>query len=293
MIRLASGLLAGLLLAAPASAATVETALGPVTVGQVPERVAVFDIAALDTVTALGVRVDGAPVQTFVPGLADLDAAPVGTIFEPDLEALSALAPDLVIAGGRSSAQVKALSQVAPTLDMTIGPDLIGDARQRLAAYGTLFGREAEAERLDAALGAKLDELAAAAEGKGSLLILLTNGPKMSAFGRGSRFGWLHEATGMAEAVPELEAATHGDAVSFEFIARTNPDWLFVIDRGAAIGAEGASARAVLDNPLVRDTTAWTSGQVVYLDPAEVYVAGGGYRSLMGTLEDLVTALDR
>ena len=87
-----------------------------------------------------------------------------------------------------------------------------------------------------------------------------------------------------------LSVASHGDAISFEFIAQTNPDWLFVIDRGAAIGAEGQSAKETLDNPLVAETTAAQKDQIVYLNAGDAYIAGGGYQALMEMLDQVDTA---
>lgn len=287
-----TGLLATLLLsAAPLQAAEILTARGPVSVADQPEILAVYDVAAIETLLALGVAPDGVPSKLYIPELSEAlaDATPVGTLFEPDLEALAALGPALIVAGGRSSTQVEALSQVAPTIDMTIGADLVPEARARLAAYGALFGKEAEAATLDAALAAKLEEARQAAVGQGTALIVLTNGPKVSAYGLGSRFGWIHEALDLPEARPALDPATHGDAISFEFIAEVNPDWLIVIDRGAAVGEEGSAAAATLDTPLVTGTTAWRQGQVIYLDPAQVYIAGGGYASMMQTLDRLIS----
>jgi len=229
------------------------------------------------------------PTKLYVPYLSDLDAAPVGTLFEPDLEALAALGPDLIILGGRSSTQVDAVSGLAPTLDMTIGEDLVADARARIDAYGAIFGVEARATELRAALDAKLAETAGAAAGKGTALIVMANGPKVSAYGKGSRFGWIHTALNLPEAHENLDPETHGDAISFEFIAEVNPDWLIVIDRGAAIG-EAGGASATLDNALVQGTTAAQKRQIVYLDPAPIYIAGGGYTSMMQTLDELLAA---
>ncbi|AJE45538.1 siderophore ABC transporter substrate-binding protein [Celeribacter indicus] len=270
---------------------TVATAAGEVRLDSRPERVAVYDMAALDTLDALGVgAVAGATNDTFLPYLEKYEGD-LGTLFEPDLEALNALAPDLVIAGGRSGPQIGALSRIAPTIDMTIGTDIVGDAKARLAAYGTLFGREAEAEALGRELDARLEAARSAIAGKGTGLVILTNGPKISAYGAGSRFGWLHESLGLPQAAEDLDAeANHGEAVSFEFIRKTDPDWLLVIDRVAAIGAEGAGAAATLDNPLVADTTAWKNGQVVYLNAGELYIAGGGYTSLTHTLDLIADA---
>ncbi|MBB5720559.1 iron complex transport system substrate-binding protein [Loktanella ponticola] len=276
-----------------AQTAEIETAAGPVTVPVSPESVVTFDLAALDTLTALGVSVAGVPKIAPPAYLADvIDGLPtVGTLFEPDFEALAVMAPDFIIAGGRSQAQVEPLSQIAPTIDMTIsGDNLLADAKARISAYGTAFDRE----DASAALLADLDNAIAAArtavDGKGDALIVLTNGGKVSAYGDDSRFGWLHTSLGLPEAFPELNAETHGEAISFEFIADVDPDWIFVVDRGAAIGQDGEAAAVTLDNPLVAGTAAGKAGHIVYLDSARLYLVGGGYQSMMGTIDEVVAA---
>lgn len=293
MIRLPLAALLAATLATTAFAAdvTIATAKGPVTLASEPASVAVLDIAALDTITALGVQPAVVPDKLYVGYLDDAapGAARAGTLFEPDIEALATLGPDLIVAGGRSAPKVAGLAQVAPTLDMTIGPDLVAEAKARIAAYGALFGRGAQAAELAAALEAKLAQAQAAVAGKGRALIVQTNGPKVSAYGKGSRFGWIHTALGLPEAHESLTPEVHGDAVSFEFIAQTDPDWLIVIDRASAVG-EAASAQATLDNALVKGTTAGQKGQVVYLSSAPIYIAGGGYRSITGTLDELIAA---
>lgn len=289
--RTAAACLLPLALAVPAFGATIETARGPVEVAETPERVVVFDVAALDTLDALGIRPVGVPAKLYVDYLDGGDAEPVGTLFEPDFEAVAALDPDLIVIGARSAAQFDTLAKIAPVIDMTVGSDsLLDDARARIAAYGTLFGKEAEAAKLEAELDAELDAARAAVAGKGKALIVMTNGPKVSAYGPGSRFGWLHAAIGLPPAVEHIDAATHGEAVSFEFIHDAAPDWLVVVDRSAAIGESADAARQTLDNPLVADTPAWSKGQVVYLDGAPIYIAGGGVRSLADTLGEITAA---
>lgn len=288
-----AAVLAALTLAAPAFAeeVTIATARGDATLAAAPASVAVLDVAAIDTLQALGVQPAGVPDPLYVGYLGDVvaQAQPVGTLFEPDLEALAALAPDLIIAGGRSSTQVDALIPIAPTIDMTIWEDVVGQGRDRIAAYGRLFGKEDKAAELTAALDAKIAQAKAAVEGKGRALILMTNGPKISAYGKGSRFAWLHDTLGLPEAHENLNPETHGDAVSFEFVAEVNPDWIIVIDRSAAIGEPG-SAMATLDNPLVMGTTAGQKGQIVLLSPTPIYIAGGGYTSMMTTLDEMLAA---
>ncbi|MFU1477266.1 siderophore ABC transporter substrate-binding protein [Roseovarius sp. C7] len=277
--------------AALADPVTVETATGPVAITGETRPLVVFDVTAIDTLEALGVEMDGVPDKLFLPYLADVaeGAETVGTLFEPDFEALARMAPGLIIVGGRSSPQREALSDFAPTIDMTIwGMDVTAQAKTRLAAYGALFDRGAEAERLAEALDQRIAEARAAIADKGRGLILLTNGGKISAYGRNSRFGWLHEELGLPEAYPEVKSETHGEAVSFEFIAQLNPDWLLVVDRGAAIDAGGEAARATLDNPLVARTTAAKQDQIIYLEAGPLYIGGGGVQSLTVILDQII-----
>lgn len=272
---------------------TIDTAQGSATVPQSPSPLAVFDLSAVDTLTALGVTIDGMPAPSFLDYLAPVaeTAKPVGTLFEPDFEALARMAPGLIVVGARSAAQLEPLSELAPTIDMSIwGDDQIGQVHARLAAFGEIFGHEAEASALADALDDKIAQAAAAADGKGNGLILLTNGGKMSAYGADSRFGWIHHALNLPEAQPGLSSETHGQGVSFEFIAEVDPDWILVIDRGAAINQAGEAAQATLDNKLVAGTKAAQNGHIVYLDPGRIYLAGGGVQSMMGTLDELIAA---
>lgn len=274
---------------------TIETAQGSQTLPEMPAKVAVLDLGVADTMMALGVMPAAVPEKLFLDHLQPLAdaAAPVGTLQEPDLEKLAAVGPDLIVVANRTAVKKDSVAQVAPAIDMTVdGATLIDDAKARLAALATLFGKQTEGKALTATLDNKLAGLSDAGRDKGKALVLLTNGPKMSAYGAGSRFGWIYEVTGMPQAGRPLDAkASHGDAVSHEFIAETNPDWLFVLDRGAAIGAEGPSAEATLDNELVRQTNAWKNGHVVYLPAGNVYLAPGGYTALSETLDALAAAL--
>lgn len=265
------------------SATDISTATGIVAVETQPAKIAVFDIVALDTLDSLGIRPAGIPSNLYLPELEHLreTGTAVGDIFEPDLEALSELAPNLIIVGGRSSTQVEATSQVAPTIDMTMdGDDLLKQAKDRLSAYGALFARQEEAKAALAKLDAAVENARKAVSGKGTALIVMTNGPKISAYGPGSRFGWVHSSLDLPAAVPDVDAAIHGEAVSFEFVRKANPDWLLVLDRAAAIGADDQNAKTTLDNELVAETTAWKKGQVIYLPAGDFYIAAGGVQAM-------------
>lgn len=287
-VAVALAVLATPLLADPI---TIETYRGPVEVEQNPTTVAVYDVAALDTLAALGIAPAGSVAPVYVDYLDIKGATPVGTLFEPDYEALAALQPDLVIAGGRSYEAVPDLAKIAPTIDMTIWDDPVAEGLERLKAYGEIFDKSAEAEAKAQEFQSKLDAARAAVAGQGKALIVMTVGPKISAYGSSGRFGWLHTALDLPEAVEDVESATHGEAISFEFIRQADPDILLVIDRMAAIGQGGDPAKATLDNALVHDTAAWKAGKVIYLDSAPLYIAGGGIQSMSIILDQITAAL--
>jgi iron complex transport system substrate-binding protein len=296
LIRTLAALALSVAVILPASATEINTARGVTDIPSPPETVAVFDVAAIDTLDRLGIKPAGVPEKLYLEQLEHIkkDAETVGTIFEPDLEALSALGPDLIILGGRSSTKVDSAAQVATTIDMTMaGDDLVAQAKTRLADYGALFGKQEEAKAIAAELDGEINAAKAAVAGKGKALIIMTNGPKITAYGPGSRFGWVHATLDLEPAVADVQTATHGEAVSFEFIHKANPDWLLVVDRAAAIGSGEQNARATLDNELVAGTTAWKKGQVVYLPAADFYIAGGGIQAttrVITTLRDAFAA---
>ncbi|MFH6787126.1 MULTISPECIES: siderophore ABC transporter substrate-binding protein [Methylobacterium] len=298
MLRVPIATLFLALLAAPLAAAeiTVRHASGQTVLPAPPKKIVVFDLAALDTLDALGIPVLGVPGGAKPPSLAQYDASRyrrMGTLWEPDYEALNEAGPDLIVVGGRSGPRYAALSRLAPTIDLSSDPaDPLGSELRNIRTLARLFGKEAEAEARIARIESTIATIHDKAGKAGTALFVLSTGGRLSAFGRGSRFGLLHGALGFRPAAPDLDAGIHGQPVSFEFIAKTDPDWLFVLDRDAAIGARGQPARQLLDNELVRQTKAWREGRVVYVDAASWYLAAGGLRSLETVVDQIAAALD-
>lgn len=278
--------------AAPASAAqaaggetvTVATARGQAVVPHNPQRIAVYDLGMIDTLTKLGVPVGASVNESRLEYVQNIikDAAKVGTLFEPDYEALNAYRPQLIITGSRTAKAFDELSKLAPTIEMTADTaDMKESAKARIDAFAQIFNKQTEADALKAEIDASFAAAKQAAEGKGKGLVVLVNGGKMSAFGPSSRLGgWLHKDIGVPPVDESIKEGSHGQPVSFEYIKQHNPDWLFVLDRSAAIGEEGKAAKDVLNNPLVAETTAWKKGQVVYLIPG-TYLAAGGAQELL------------
>lgn len=280
------------------SVATIEvdTVKGPVDMPMNPSPVVVYDMSLMQDLAALNVAIDGAPSGLLLENLQPAalpEPEEVGTLFEPDLEALNALQPQVILIGSRMAEKYNELSNIAPTLDMTIDTANIYDSsRQRLHDLGALFGQSNLAAKLQQDIDDMIEKTQESTQGKGNGLVVMVTGNKLSAYGDKSRFGFIHSVLGVPMADEQITDASHGQPISFEYIQQMNPDWLFVIDRGAAIGQEGASAQAVLDNPLVAQTKAWDKDQVVYLSP-DSYLAFGGYYQWMQDLETINDAFSK
>ena len=262
-----------------------------------PTKVFTFDLAALDTLDAFGVEVAGVPGSNIPDYLARYrnDAhLKIGSLFEPDFETIAAAAPDLIIVAGRSSPRYAELSRIAPTIDLTVAPDAyLEGAKANAALLGRIFGREKEAAEHIAGLDASVAALREAAQSAGDVLMIMTNGGKVTAYGPGSRFGWIHDDLGLRPAAERVTAATHGEAVSFEYLLQTNPDWLFVVDRDSAIGSAGASAAGTLDNDLVSATRAAENDRIVYVDTVRWYLVGPGISAVRTVVDEIAAALEK
>ena len=265
-----------------------------------PQRIVVFDMAALDTIGALGGEVAGAPLES-VPDylqqhLAD-DAFDAGTLFEADLVEIEAQQPDLIVIGGRSSALYEDLSEIAPTVDLSLRGTYTETLERNATFVGEVLGAEDEAAAAIDELEAGIEEARTAAAEAGTGLGLMVSGGELSAMApagedsdaRGARGGLIYDAFGVQPAVDDIQAATHGEPVSFEFLLETDPDHLWVVDRDAATGEAGAqAAAAVLDNDVVARTTAAQRDQIHYLDPVAWYVVFGGIDTTRIMIDDVL-----
>jgi iron complex transport system substrate-binding protein len=281
--------------AAPAGTVSVTDATGQVVdVPTSPARVVVFDMSLLDSLDTLGVPVAGLPKQNvpeFLAEYRDARYADVGTLFEANLEAVNAADPDLILVAGRSAELKDDLTPIAPTLDLTTDSSrLMADYERNARTLGTVFGKEAEVEKRLGELNTSITETKGLAADAGRGLIVLTSGTEATAYGPGSRFGIIHDVLGVPPAIPDVEAATHGEAISFELIAQTNPNRMFIVDRDAATG-NPANAQQVLNNELVTGTAAWRNGDVTYLDPTRWYIANAGLSTLPASVEEIRASL--
>ena len=293
---LASLLVAGAISAAQAQELlTIEHAQGQTQVQKQPKTVAVLDWSSLDTMAALGVQAQGIPSSAVVPPMlseyADSRFIKVGTLFEPDFEALKNLKPDLIILGRRGAGTYNEVMKYGPTIDLTPNPsDMLGSVIRNTEILGEIFDRQAQASALTTQLKTSVEALQQQSKDQGTGITLLTSGGKMSAFGLDTRFGMIHDVFGVTPAVADLKVGRHGQSVSYEFLLEANPDWIFVMDRDAAINREGITSQKMMDNELIQATNAGSKKQIVYLEPVSWYLLdNSGLRVMQNSVDHLLS----
>lgn len=140
----------------------------------------------------------------------------------------------------------------------------------------------------------RIERLAEFAEGKTVIIGMSTSG-SFNILGNDGRCSLIGREIGFDNigVDSDVDTATHGNEASFEFVVEKNPEYIFVMDRDAAIGTEGAQlAQEIVENELIKGTEAYQNGNIVYLEhPAVWYTAEGGVTALDVMLQDLEGAL--
>nr|WP_300864690.1 ABC transporter substrate-binding protein [uncultured Acetatifactor sp.] len=152
-----------------------------VTVPYKPERVVVLDLANLDILDNLGLGgcVVGAPTITLPYLQSYNDELPiVGSVKTPDLEAVMACEPDLILMGGRMAEYMDSLGEIAPVLRLTTVSDegLVEAIRANAQTVGAIFGETEHVDELLAQYDAQIAALAEFAQGKTCVLGMSTSG---------------------------------------------------------------------------------------------------------------------
>lgn len=269
------------------------------TVPYSPERIAILDMASLDILDSLGLgnRVVGSAstsldyLQSYV---TNAEVANLGTIKEADLEAVMACEPDIIFIGGRLSASYDALSEIAPVVYLATDAEVgvVESVRKNAMTVAAIFGLESQVNELMDGFTARVSALSAFAKDKSAIVGLCTSGG-FNVLGNDGRCSIIGVEIGFNNLGNGDVTSTHGNESSFELIVELAPDYIFVMDRDAAIGTDGAQlAKEIVENELVMGTEAYKNGNIVYLaHPAVWYTAEGGVTALDYMLSDLESEL--
>lgn len=262
-----------------------------------PKKVAILELSAIDTIDALGEgdSIVGMPKATKVKHLDKFfnndKIANLGSLKEVDMELLHSLKPDLIILGGRQLKHYDDYAAIAPTIiastDNKIG--YIKSFHDNVLKLAQIYGKEDKANELMADFDKRIKTLNEVSKDKTTLVVIATKN-NLNVLGPKSRGSMISNEIGFTN-LAKVESS-HGDNVSFEFIVEKNPDYIFVLDRDAAINAKGSkTAKELMDNELLVNIDAYKNGNIVYLTPDVWYLAEGGVASTDIMLKDLETGI--
>lgn len=246
---------------------SVEHARGTATVPADPQRVVVLEPVELDTAVALGVTPVGAAVASNVagiPGYLGVDGVqPVGTVPEPDLEAIAALKPDLILGTeARHSKLFGQLETIAPTVFMETQADPWQD---NVRLIGEALGQPEEAQALLDGFNERCASIASTYDlkGKTANLIRPRDETTLSLYGPTSFAGGTLECVGLTIPDQDWKDGLQAD-LSPENILDAKADHVFVttsdVADASSIPAAITGNAAQFPSVTPVDTSYWISG---------------------------------
>ncbi|WP_409070203.1 siderophore ABC transporter substrate-binding protein [Clostridium sp. FAM 1755] len=266
--------------------------LGEETLKKNPKKVVVFDYGTLDSLDKMGIEIKGLPksnIPSYLSKYKDDKYTDIGTLFEPNFEKLNEIKPDVIFISARQSKVYEELNKIAPTIYLnTENGKYIESVKSNLEQLGKVFDKEdfvkAEIKKIDDSVE-DINKKASKSEKKA--LVILANDGALSAYGKGSRFGIIHEELGFPLVDEHIDTAVHGQKISFEYVVEKNPDYIFVVDRGAVVQGGKKSVNKILENDLIKTTKAYKNNKIISLNPELWYISPGGIVSTTEMLKEI------
>ncbi|ADZ91976.1 ABC transporter substrate-binding protein [Marinomonas mediterranea] len=272
---------------------TVTHELGTAVIDHRPQRVAALDMNEVDFLDQLEIPIAGM-VKDYVPHYLkqyknDTSIKDLGAIVQPNIERVHTLKPDLILMTPLHAANYQELADIAPTLhfDDSI-KNHITKVEEHLTTLGQIFGKEELAEKKVEQLQSKVKQVQQLASSRPEkALVVLHNNGAFRNLGPNSRYGFVFEELGVKTASKVAEASLHGQPISSEFIQQADPDILYIVDRTAVMERRSTINYDDVSNPLLRQTKAWKTNHVVFVDADAWYIAASSPTAINIMLDDI------
>jgi iron complex transport system substrate-binding protein len=274
-----------------------------------PKNIAVYDLSILDTLNALNIEAAIVPTSSYAGSLSKYQQdkfVKAGSLFEPDLEQLKNLKPDLIFVGGRSAKTAETLTSIAPTLDLSANTDnYIPDLEARTNLLAKAFKREKIAKQKINEIKKAQAELKTKTQGK-TAIMLFAVGENFMSHAENDRFGFVYDLAGFKSVLPlsEKTDAPRPEAGSPEAIALAqknaeilqkaidaNPDYIIVLDRGAVNTQKYTALDNIQKHPILKNAQAVKTGKVIQVNADAWYLTGAGLDNTAFMLKELSNAI--
>ncbi|WP_047689513.1 siderophore ABC transporter substrate-binding protein [Kocuria sp. ZOR0020] len=254
-----------------------------------PATVVATDNRVFETLDTWDVELAAAPkpiMPDTVSYTENADVIDLGNHREPDLEAVVAADPDLIINGQRFADYYDDFQQLTPDatlveLDPRDGEPFDEELKRQTSTLGEIFDKEDEADQINQDLDDAIERVKNAYQEGETVMAVNVSGGEIGyiAPGVGRTLGPVFEILGLTPAL-EIEGASddhQGDDISVEAIADANPDWILVMDRDAAVSADEdytPAEQVIQGSEALSNVSAVQEGNVVYM-PSDTYTNEG------------------
>lgn len=264
--------------------------------GNAGPTVVSFDHGALDTLVELGLgsKVLAVPMTGLPDYLSDIaqGRAGAGGLKTPDVEAVRAADPELILVTGRQSESLEDLQAIAEVRNVGLeGEDYGSSVTAKVMGIAALYGREKAARDSLDELWRHTNRQREAIADEPKVMVVTHNSGHFSL----RREPVVSELLGLqAPALPEgVESVTRGTRVfvpvTAEVMAKMAPAALLIVDRSAAIGDDPMDL-GILNRAL---KAAGSDTPVTVLDPKLWYLSGAGLQSIKLQVDEVITAITR
>lgn len=246
------------------------------------------DNRTFETLAAWDVPLSAAAVSLMPNTISyktDSSIVDLGSHRSPDLEAVVAAEPDLIINGQRFTQYQPDFEKLAPNatiiaLDPREGEDFASELKRQTTVLGQIFQKEDEAQELNDALDESIARAQAAYNADDTVMGVITSGGNInySAPSTGRTIGPIFDILELTPSLTVEDASTNheGDDISVEAIAASNPSIIIAMDRdgGTSTGADAEgyvpAAELIANSEALQNVTAVREGAIIYL-PADTY----------------------
>lgn len=274
------------------------TVFADVEFDEMPQNIVVFDTGFLDTLDALGVEgiVGVAKGSSGLPeNLSKYETdeyVNLGSLKDIDLEAVAATEPDVIFISGRQTSFYEQLKEITPNV-VYVGSDntdYLDGVKESIDLAAEMFAKEDKAKELKADLDKTNEKLNELASGYDNALVAMYNDKKISGFDNGedSRFAYVYNEFGFKPVTEDIEASTHGSDFSYESVLAVDPEVLLIIDRTAS---DVETIKADIENDIIKQTTAYKEGNIVYLDGTTWYFGSLGATTELSKMQEILDEL--
>lgn len=282
---------------------TVTDMAGNEVVIESADSVVVTDNRIFAMLNEWGVQPTAAPrtlVTTANSWKDDESILDTGSHGEPDMEAVVAADPDLIVSGYRYRDHADALKAAAPNAAFvaTDSEDLTADehAVKTAELMGQILCKQEEANALVTEFHEAVERAKAAYDPEMTVMGLVTSGNEIRYAnpqdGRGASI--FFSLLNLTPALAQDGSSNHqGDDISIEAIAEAAPDFFLVLDRDAAFAGEQEVTPAL---ELINGSAALASvpaveNQAIYIMPADYYLTEDIY-AYITVLDGLTQAFE-